>query len=50
MFAKTNNGNYSGMAPFENYMGEAPAVGITDLLGQQITKVIILYGQYESTN
>ena len=50
MFAKTNNGNYSGMAPFENYMGEAPAVGITDLLGQQTTKVIILYGQYESTN
>nr|DAW75674.1 MAG TPA: hypothetical protein [Caudoviricetes sp.] len=50
MFAKTNNGNYSGMVPFENYMGEVPAVGITDLLGQQTTKVIILYGQYESTN
>ena len=50
LFAKTNNGNYSGMVSFENYMDASPAVsGISGLLGRQSTKVIRLYGQYETT-
>ena len=49
LFAKTNNGNYSGMVSFENYMNASPAVSISDLLGQQSTKIIRLYGQYETT-
>ncbi len=48
--AKTDNGNYSGMVAFDNYMDASPAVaGISDLLGHQSTNVIRLYGQYETT-
>lgn len=47
---KTNNGNYSGMVVFDNYMDASPAVaGITDLLGKQSANIIRLYGQYETT-
>ena len=50
LFAKTNNGNYSGIVAFDNYMDVSPAVaGISDLLGHQSTNIIRLYGQYETT-
>lgn len=49
VFVKTINGNYVGFASYDNYMGEVPSISITDLLGQQSTKIIRLYGQYETT-
>lgn len=48
LFAKTTNGNYAGLVSYDNYMGDAPCVSVTELLGQQSTKVIRLYGQYET--
>lgn len=50
MCAETRNGNYSGMGTYDAYMGGSPCVSVTDILRQQTTKVIRLYGQYESTN
>ena len=47
--AKTANGIYAGLVNYHNYMKAAPCVSVTDLLGQQSTKVIRLYGQYETT-
>lgn len=47
--AKTANGIYAGLVDYHNYMKAAPCVSVTDLLGQQSTKVIRLYGQYETT-
>ena len=47
--AKTVNGIYAGLVNYHNYMKAAPCVSVTDLLGQQSTKVIRLYGQYETT-
>ena len=47
--AKTANGIYAGLVNYDNYMEAAPCVSVTDLLGQQSTKVIRLYGQYETT-
>ena len=46
--AKTANGIYAGLVGYDNYMGDAPCVSVADLLGQQSTKVIRLYGQYET--
>lgn len=46
----TSNGNYSGLAVFDNYMGSKPSVDVFDLIDAQSTTVISLYGQYESTN
>lgn len=46
----TINGNYSGLAVFDNYMGNVPSVDVVDLIDAQSTTVIRLYGQYESTN
>lgn len=48
LFAKTTNGNYAGLVSYDNYMGDAPCISVTELLGQQSTKVIRLYGQYET--
>lgn len=50
LFARTINGNYSGLVSFENYMDEVPCISIGDFLGRQETKVIRLYGQYETFN
>lgn len=47
--AKTVNGIYAGLVNYYNYMEAAPCVYVTELLGQQSTKVIRLYGQYETT-
>lgn len=48
MCAETSNGNYSGMATYDAYMGGSPCVSVVGILGQQTTKVIRLYGQYET--
>lgn len=47
LFAQTTNGIYAGLESFDNYMEEVPVVSVSNLLGQQSTKVIRLYGQYE---
>lgn len=47
LFARTTNGNYVGFVSYDNYMEQVPAIYVSDLLRQQSTKVIRLYGQYE---
>lgn len=47
LFARTTNGNYAGFVSYDNYMEQVPAISVSDLLRQQSTKVIRLYGQYE---
>ncbi|MEI3300729.1 MAG: hypothetical protein V8R67_08775 [Eubacterium sp.] len=47
LFARTTNGNYVGFVSYDNYMEQVPAISVSDLLRQQSTKVIRLYGQYE---
>ena len=47
LFARTTNGNYVGFVSYDNYMEQVPAISVSDLLRQQSTKVIKLYGQYE---
>lgn len=49
LFARTTNGNYIGFENYDNYMGQVPAISVADLLGQQSTTIIRLYGQYETT-
>lgn len=46
--AFTTNGIYAGLVDYDNYMEKVPAISVTNLLGQQSTKVIRLYGQYET--
>lgn len=47
LFARTTNGNYVGFVSYDNYMEQVPAISVSDLLRQQSTKIIRLYGQYE---
>ena len=47
LFARTTNGNYVGFVSYDNYMEQVPAISVSDLLRQQSTKAIRLYGQYE---
>lgn len=49
LFARTTNGNYVGFVSYDNYMEQVPAISVSNLLGQQSTNVIRLYGQYETT-
>lgn len=47
---KTTNSDYCGLASFENYMNDTPCIMGTNLFTDQETKVVRLYGQYETTN
>ncbi len=50
MCAETTNGKYAGMALYDNYMNSTPCVSASDVMDRQETKVVRLYGQYETTN
>lgn len=45
---KTTNSDYCGLASFENYMNDTPCIMGTNLFTDQETKVVQLYGQYET--
>lgn len=49
LFARTTTGNYVGFVSYDNYMEQVPSISVSDLLGQQSTTIIRLYGQYETT-
>lgn len=49
LFIKTTDGNYVGFGNYDNYMEQVPSISVSDLLGQQSTTIIRLYGQYETT-